>query len=113
MNNKYPDLRSLSDIGQILFTIGAALLFVPLLAYYCGRAAYNYHQQRQAVASPQYFAEIPTIDDLIEDVGSTSPAPTPAQPQKQNKAKRLSVASVISREMALNRTRSELSADGL
>jgi hypothetical protein len=102
MNSKYPNLRSLSDIGQILFTIGAALLFLPLLAYYCGRAVYNYHQQRQAVASPQYFAEIPTIDDLIEDVAIASPAPMSAQPQKQGKAKRVSVASVISREMALS-----------
>ena len=101
--SKYPNLRSLSDIGQILFTIGAALLFLPLLAYYCGRAIYNYHQQRQKVASPQYFAEIPTIDDLIEDVATPSPIPAQPQPQKQSKVKRgASVASVISREMALS-----------
>jgi hypothetical protein len=102
MNNKYPNLTSLSDIGQILFTIGAALLFIPLLAYYCGRAIYNYHQQRQKVTSPQYFADIPTID-LIEDVATPSPIPAQPQPQKQSKVKRgASVASVIAREMALS-----------
>jgi hypothetical protein len=103
MNNKYPNLRSLSDIGQILFTIGAALLFLPLLAYYCGRAVYNYHQQRQTVASPQYFAEVPAADDLIESVAIPSPIPVQPQPQKQSKVKRgTSVAGVISREMALS-----------
>jgi hypothetical protein len=103
MNSKYPNLTSLSDIGQILFTIGAALLFIPLLAYYCGRAVYHYYQQRQTVASPQYFAEVPVADDLIESVAIPSPIPAQPQPQKQSKVKRgTSVASVIAREMALS-----------